>query len=691
MGITNDVQLLTGIGAKKAEALKKLNIEKIEDFFFFYPRDYQDRRKITSINELSPGSSFLIKARVSFVSKPNAYYKKVSTLKLLAQDESGSIDIVFFNAGYLANAFQQGGEYYFYGKVSANKGRIEMLHPEFSISNEPDEPGEPNERNAADKINAGAIIPVYPLTAGISQNEMRKFQKNASKFIEEIDEYMPDDMMKRNRLCDIRYAISNIHFPEDEQKYKEAKYRLVFDELFLLQTGLMSVKSSRQAGGSGIKFSKNADINKYISSLPYQLTRAQSRVVDEITTDMESEKIMNRLVQGDVGSGKTAVAEIALYKACMSGYQGVLMAPTELLANQHYNTLKSSFSSFGIEVSFISGSMGAKERREALQSLKEGKTKIAVGTHAIIQPDVEFENLGIVITDEQHRFGVNQRQLLTQKGKNPDVLVMSATPIPRTLAMILYGDLDISIIDELPPGRQKIVTKWMTETKRNVAYEFMKTELESGRQGYVVAPLIDDSEVISARSAESIYKELVKRFSKHRVALMHGEMKQSEKDQTMQRFYEGEIDVLVSTVVIEVGINVPDATVMIVENAERFGLAQLHQLRGRVGRGTEKSWCVLIVESRAELAVKRAETMVSTTDGFVIAEQDLELRGPGEFFGTKQHGIPDLKIANLVKHIDILETVRKEAKKLLEKDKDLSLPEHSGLKQKIQKQFGIVL
>ena len=685
MGMTDGVQELSGIGAKKAEALQKLKIEKVEDFFYFYPRDYQDRRHITSINELSVGGSFLIKAKVTSITKPNPYHQKRSALKLLAQDESGAIDIVFFNSKYLANAFQRDREYYFYGKASANKGKFEMLHPEFSISNEQ------GAHNAADKAYQGAILPIYPLTAGISQAEMRKFQKSASGLIKEIEEYMPDGVRKGNRLCDIQYAIENIHFPKDEQKYKEAKYRLVFDELFLLQTGLLSAKTSRQAGGPGIQFSKDVDIDPYTCRFPYQLTRAQSRVVHEIIADMESEKTMNRLVQGDVGSGKTAVAEIALYKACMSGYQGVLMAPTELLANQHYNSLKSSFAPFGIEVSFISGSMGAKEKREALQSLKEGATKIVVGTHAIIQPDVEFQNLGLVITDEQHRFGVNQRQLLAQKGQNPDVLVMSATPIPRTLAMILYGDLDISIIDELPPGRQKIATQWLSGTQRDAAYQLMKTELESGRQGYVVAPLIDDSEAIDARSAESIYKELTKRFSKHRVALMHGNISQKEKDQTMQSFYEGKIDILVSTVVIEVGINVPNATVMVIENAERFGLAQLHQLRGRVGRGTEQSHCILVVESRAELAVTRAQTMASTTDGFEIAEQDLNLRGPGEFFGIRQHGIPDLKIANLVKHINILETVREEAKKLLEQDQDLSLPEHSGLKQKIQRQFGIIL
>ena len=687
--IAGSVQELAGIGAKKAETLKKLNIAKIEDFLFFYPRDYQDRRKITSIGDLSVGNFLLIKGKISHIVKPTTYYKKASTLKLTAQDETGSIDVVFFNAKYLANSFRQGEEYFFYGKVTANKGRFEMLHPEFSIAT--DSSNSATSKHAKSKIYEGEIIPIYPLTSDISQHEMRKFQRSAEEFLQEVEEYLPDEIIKDNRLCDIKYALSHIHFPEDEKKYKEAKFRLIFDELFLLQMGLFMLKSFVQGEKYGIKFSKNDAVKDYINNFSYKLTNAQTRVINEIFSDMESEKVMNRLVQGDVGSGKTAVAEIALYKACLDGYQGVLMAPTELLATQHFNTLKDNFAKFNIEVSLLSGSMTAKEKSEILKSIKTGDSKVVVGTHALIQSGVDFENLGLVITDEQHRFGVHQRKLLTQKGKNPDVLVMSATPIPRTLAMILYGDLDISIIDELPPGRQKIITKMANEKQRSATYDFLENELNAGRQSYVVAPLIDDSEAVSARSADSIFKELTKRFPKHKVALLHGEMKQKDKDETMRCFYAGEIDVLVSTVVIEVGINVPNATVMVIESAERFGLAQLHQLRGRVGRGTEKSYCILVVENPTELALQRANVMVSTTDGFVIAEQDLELRGPGEFFGTKQHGVPDLKIANLVKHIDILENVRNEVKKILDKDKNLSLPEHLKLKEKIQGKFGVVL
>jgi len=675
MGISERVTAIKGIGNKKAESLKKLSIEKIEDFLCFYPREYQDRRDTANIKDISAGKAFLIKARVLLIVNNNRYYAKKQVLRLLVADESDSLEVVFFNAKYLVNSFKQDADYFFYGKIATDNGKKQMIHPEFFS------PGAGHEKG---------IIPIYHLTSGITQLEMRKWQKQALTFAYEVVEYMPADIIERHKLCGIRYALENIHFPDDPQKLKEARFRLIFDELFLLQTGLLAVKSSHGPAKKGIQFLKSADVGGYISQLPYGLTRAQERVVGEIMDDMESPRPMNRLVQGDVGCGKTVVAEIALYKAYMSGYQGVLMAPTEILASQHYNNLKKSFEPFGVRVSFLSGNLGLKEKKEALLSLAEGNTNILVGTHAIIQKDVEFKNLGLVITDEQHRFGVNQRALLAGKGKSPDVIVMSATPIPRTLAMILYGDLDISVIDELPPGRQKIITRAVGKSRRESSYEFIRKEVEAGKQAYVVTPLIDDSEAIDVRSAESVYKDLTRRFKEFNVALLHGEMKQSEKDEIMKMFYDGEIDVLVSTVIIEVGINVQNATVMLIENAERFGLAQLHQLRGRVGRGSESSYCILITESGAKLAAERAETMVKTSDGFIIAEKDLELRGPGEFFGTKQHGIPDFKIANLIKHIGILEVVREEARRLIELDKELSMPEHAVIKERIQKQLCVL-
>jgi len=674
--LSDCVTQIKGIGEKKAGLLARLNIEKVEDFLYFYPRDYQDRRSTVKIDSLTPGKAFLIRARVALLIKNNKYYARKRVLRLLVDDGSASLEVVFFNAKYLENTFKQGAEYFFYGKITADEGKKQMIHPEFMTTDGGAEKG---------------IIPIYPLTAGISQLEMRKWQRAALDSLDQVCEYMPPEIMERNRLCSIGYALENIHFPLDGQKLKEAKFRLIFDELFLLQAGLMAVKISRGPTGSGIRFSKDADVGEFISEMPFRLTRAQSRVIGEVMGDMESGRLMNRLVQGDVGCGKTAVAEAALYKACMSGYQGVLMAPTELLARQHYDTIRRSFSPFGIEVSFLSGNLGQKERRETLASLADGKTGILVGTHAVIQEDVVFNNLGLVITDEQHRFGVNQRALLAGKGARPDVIVMSATPIPRTLAMILYGDLDISVIDELPPGRRRTVTRAVGADQREASYAFIKREIQSGKQAYVVAPLIDDSDVIDARSAESIYKDLISRFGEFNVALLHGEMKQKEKDGIMEGFRNGDIHVLISTVVIEVGINIPNASIMLIENSERFGLAQLHQLRGRVGRGAEDSYCILITEGDSKLAAERANTMVRTTDGFEIAEMDLKLRGPGDIFGIRQHGLADFRIADLLKHMNILETVREEAKNLLESDNDLSMPSHAGIKERIDKQFEPVL
>lgn len=404
---------------------------------------------------------------------------------------------------------------------------------------------------------------------------------------------------------------------------------------------------------------------------------------------MESDKVMNRLVQGDVGSGKTIVAEIALYKAVKNGFQGVFMAPTELLAKQHFEGLTEEFDKHDIKVGLLTGSMSAKNKKDTLEELAEGKIHILVGTHALIQPNVIFKNLGLVITDEQHRFGVNQRNVLAQKGNNPDILVMTATPIPRTLAVIIYGDLDISIIDELPPGRQKIITNSVDENNRGRAYSFIRQEIEKGRQVYVVAPLIEESESIeNVVSAEELYEQLQKEFYDIKVAILHGEMKQAEKDEIMQKFYEGSINILVSTVVIEVGINVPNATIMLIENAERFGLAQLHQLRGRVGRGKHQSYCILVSKGKTLISKERIDIMVSTSDGFVIAEKDLELRGPGEFFGVRQHGIPDLKLADLIRHIKILNIAREEAKSILEKDPKLLTEEMAAIKMKTVKLFG---
>ena len=450
----------------------------------------------------------------------------------------------------------------------------------------------------------------------------------------------------------------------------------------------MAARENIKNGKNGIALSEDVDVRPYIDSFKYKLTGAQLRCIDEIEKDLVSEKVMNRLIQGDVGSGKTAVAETAMYKAAKSGYQSVMMAPTEILARQHFDGISESFRKHGINTGFLSGSVKGAERKETLAKVKNGDIQVLVGTHAVIQEEVEFDNIGLVITDEQHRFGVNQRIKLKNKGKNPNILVMTATPIPRTLAVVMYGDLDVSVIDEMPPGRQKIITRNLKEDDRKKCYDFIEKQLAEGRQAYVVTPLIEKSDEIDAKSVVQIYEELRKRFKGYNTAMLHGAMKQAEKDEIMRRFYEGDIDILAATVVIEVGINVPNATVMVIENAERFGLAQLHQLRGRVGRGKYRSYCFLITGGASEQAEKRGRIMESSSDGFYIAEEDLKLRGPGEIFGTRQHGIPDLKITDMVKHIKVLNHAREEAKKILKKDPMLENEENSILRKRAEKFFG---
>jgi ATP-dependent DNA helicase RecG len=672
MNLQNKVTEIKGIGPRKSVALHKINIEFIEDFLFFYPRDYEDRREVRTILSLRDGDTALVKGKLILKGKGRVRNPRKQTLKLFVQDETGAMEVVFFHAGFLEKTLQQNEEYIFYGKVTVNMGKIQMLHPDISKY-------EPNQDQS--------ILPIYPLTGGISQGEMRKWQKMAMTFLPELEEYLPENTLERNRLCSIQYAIENIHYPADRKRLMEAKYRLIFEELLFLQTGLLAIRNKMTSKEKGILFSTMAPMEEFTASLPYRLTGAQNRVLSEINGDMESTKIMNRLVQGDVGSGKTIVAAAAMYKAVKSGFQAVMMAPTELLARQHFEGLKSEFLKYEIKVGFLSGSIPAKEKKEILEQIETGQLDIIIGTHAVIQPGVKFSSLGLVITDEQHRFGVNQRASLSQKGQNPDVLVMTATPIPRTLAVILYGDLDISIIDEMPPGRQQIITRAVKAEGRDASYEFVRREVVKGRQAYVVAPLIEDSENLDAKSALGLYDELKDRFYEFSIAFLHGAMKPADKDRIMQRFNEGKIQILISTVVIEVGINVPNATIMLIENAERFGLAQLHQLRGRVGRGKEQSYCILISDGGSEVAGERAEIMKSTNDGFLIAEKDLELRGPGEFFGMRQHGVPELKLADLVRHIKILNTVREEAERILNENPAMDGKEYVKLKEKIDRMF----
>ena len=666
MNIREKVTSISGIGPKYAKLLEKLKIQTIEDFLLYYPRTYQDRSNCKRINQLTAGETVLIQGYISSAARIG--YGRKRTLKLSVSDGSGSIEIVFFNATYLEKTLKKESEYEFFGRVTEGRGSLQMLHPDFNLK-----------QTAGDD----SILPIYPLTQGITQNNLRKWQREALKYVKDVEEYLPEEIISNNRLCGLRYAIENIHFPKDQRKAKEAAYRLIFDELFILQLGLLSIKKKTENCNSGISFSPEIKTDDFLNSLSFKLTAAQNRVVSEVERDMESSKTMNRLIQGDVGSGKTAIAAAAAYKAIKSGYKVLMMAPTELLARQHLDSLSDLFLSFGITAGLLTGSMTKKQREDVLAS----NVDFLIGTHSLIQPGIDYKNVGLVITDEQHRFGVNQRKLLTAKGENPDILVMTATPIPRTLAVILYGDLDHSAIDEMPPGRKPILTKVVSDRKRDKAYDFLEEQIKQGRQAYIVTPLIEESEHINARSSTQVYEEVLNKFKNFNVKLLHGNMKQTEKDKIMEEFYTGSVDIIVSTVVIEVGINVPNATVMLIENAERFGLATLHQLRGRVGRGEHQSYCILINDSKNEISKERAKVMEETNDGFIIAEKDLSLRGPGEFFGVRQHGIPQLRIADLSKHFYILDIVRKEAEKLLNEDHVLRNKKHFLLKQKVNNLF----
>lgn len=674
MELKSPVSGVKGIGPKKTELLSRLKIHTIEDLLYFFPRKYEDRTRVWTIMEAPFDRDVLICGRVVSKKLPGNPYLKKAPMRVVVEDNTGAVELVFFNARYIAGQFQVGEEYTLFGKITLNKGKRQMAHPEFHRTGEKDD--------------VRGILPVYPLTEGVSQHQMRSWQAAALPCAKDIEEWLPNHVVMTRHLCSPSYAVENIHFPQDARRVKESRYRLVFEELLVLQTGLFYIKKGRSVQSEGIIIPKAVSVQPFLDRLPFQLTEGQKKVWKEIEADLAAHKPMNRLVQGDVGSGKTAVAEMALFKAAKAGFQGVMMAPTELLAKQHLASLRRDLTPLGLRVEMLSSSTKAKERRELLSALEQGEIHVLVGTHAIIQPDVKFHKLGLVITDEQHRFGVNQRALLTEKGQNPNVLVMTATPIPRTLAVILFGDLDISIIDTMPAGRKPVKTHLRYNDSRGKVYDFVASQVAEGRQCYVVAPLIEESEALDCRSAEELFEEISAKYPKLRVALVHGAMKQQEKDGVMERFAAGGIDILVSTVVIEVGIDVANATVMVIENCERFGLAQLHQLRGRVGRSSLQSHCILICGKESEVSAKRNEIMVNSNDGFTIAEEDLKLRGPGEIFGTRQHGLPELNIADLVKHVDVLEEVKEVALDILEEDPYLRDDENQVLRDRVQKMFG---
>ena len=608
------------------------------------------------------------------VSRPR---KGLSITTIPVKDDTGLIYLVWFNQEYVANSLKIGECIKVHGKIKKNARGIQISNPIF----------DKGINNKDEKI--GRIIPIYALTEKLNNNEILKLiEKALMEYVDIVDEILPHDIRKKLDLWSMKDALKNIHFPKNKESYLKAKERLVFEEFLILQLGLLIMKNKNKKSLDGIKFKKTKEIDNFIDSLEFELTNAQKRVVDEVIKDMESNKMMNRLVQGDVGSGKTIVAILAILKAVLSGYQAVMMAPTEILAQQHYESINELFEKYNIKSELLVGSITEKKKQDMLCNIKEGNIDVIIGTHALIQDAVEFKNLGLAITDEQHRFGVKQRAVLSQKGYNPDIIVMTATPIPRTLALILYGDLDISVIDELPPGRKKIETYAIKNSMRKRAYNFVKKQVEEGRQGYIVCPLVEESEMIKVQSAIELYEELKKEYLKNiKLGLLHGKMKSKEKDRIMNMFKNKEIDVLISTTVIEVGVNVPNANIMLIENAERFGLAQLHQLRGRVGRGQYQSFCILINDGKSKVSKERMKIMEKTNDGFIISEKDLEIRGPGEFFGTRQHGLPELKIGNIFTDMETLKMSQKIASEILKEDPLLENPQNVKLRNKVQSTF----
>ncbi len=672
--LNENIQFVKGIGPKKAEKMARLGIFTVKDALYYFPRQFEDRSRQKKIFQLEEGEKTGVRVKIDRINSVSR--RKFSITEFYVSDDTGKAKLVFFNKAYLRNTFRVGDIVKVFGSVKKNLGPVTELH---------------NCEIEYDKLdkNTGIIVPVYSLTAGVGNKEVMGMIRSIFESSDiSIDEYLPKWLVDKYNLCGVDFAIKNMHFPEKKENVKIAMYRLIFEELLFLQLGLFTVKGNNKVG-KGIRFQRHKDMDKIEEKLPFKLTRAQQKAYDEIIEDMTSDRIMNRLVQGDVGSGKTVVAQLALANCVLNGYQGAYMAPTEILAKQHMESFKNFFEGTGIRVEVLTGSSTKKEAREILEDLASGQVDILIGTHALIEDRVEFASLGLVITDEQHRFGVNQRGRLTSKSENPDVLVMTATPIPRTLALILYGDLDISIIDELPPGRKPIETLAIEKRKRESYYlSKVRSEIEKGRQVYVVCPLVEESETLDLKSASEVYDELRYDFFKDlRVGLLHGKMKASEKNQVMEAFKNHELDILVSTTVIEVGVNVPNASLMIIENAERFGLAQLHQLRGRVGRGSEKSYCTLIYGSKTEICRHRMAIMEETNDGFKISEKDLELRGPGDFFGTRQHGLPELRVANLFKHMKILRLVQKEAREIYAQDPALRVKDNEGIRLKIEEMF----
>lgn len=674
--LNDSIRYLKGVGEKKAAALEKLGIRTKRDMLSCFPRAYEDRRVIHTVADAPLDTPVCVRAMVAGAPTAARVRRGMELLKLRAVDDTCTLDITYFNQNYLKNQLMPGVTYIFYGRLTGTGRRRAMVNPAF----------EAEDRQG---VITGRILPIYRLTSGVNQKLMLTLARQVlDECGGEVPDLLPPAVRERYHLAQAPFSYENIHFPRDDVALDQARGRLVFEELYVLAAALELMRSRRREHGGIVLPAR--DTEEFWQALPFAPTGAQRRAVAEALGDMTSGRPMDRLLQGDVGSGKTLVAAALVWHAVRAGHQAAFMAPTEILAEQHFQNLTELLDPFGIRVVKLTGSMTAAQKRKTGELLAQGMADVAVGTHALISEGVSYASLGLVVTDEQHRFGVGQRSALTGKGEHPHVLVMSATPIPRTLALIIYGDLDISVLDELPPGRQRVETYAVGEDMRQRIWNFVRRLVGEGRQVFIVCPMVEENEDLAPdlKSAEEYAKELRTRvFPELTVACVHGRMKARDKDAVMAAFAAGETDILVSTTVIEVGVDIPNAALMIVENADRFGLSQLHQLRGRVGRGKHKSYCVLFSDSKTEEARARLKIMTETNDGFVISQEDLRLRGPGDFFGSRQHGLPEMHVADLSADMRVLKQAQEEAQAAVAADPTLSRPEDRPLRDRIRELF----
>lgn len=691
-GLESPITTVRGISTALATKFGKLGVKNVRDLLYFFPHRHLDYSQIKQISQLTEGDEQTIMANIWQAQVTRLGYRQGT--EAIVGDETGNMRVVWFNQPYLAKKLLTNARIVLSGRVSLFKGRHVFESPEWEFVED------------KDLIHTGRLVPVYSLTQGLYPRQVRKLMKEVvDQWAWQVGDFLPVEMRERCHLLELPQAISQAHYPEDETIKDRARVRLAFDELFILQLGVINRKHDWQEKQPDSAFTIDKELTaRFVQSLPFTLTTAQQRVLEDMLGDMQKPLPMSRLLQGEVGSGKTVVATAALLMAVANGYQGAFMAPTEILAEQHFATLCQLFSRAGsqeeeapylkkysgiisrpLTVALLIGDMTPSQKQELQQRLTDGGIDIAIGTHALIQKGVEFKRMGLAVVDEQHRFGVTQRAALRQKGFRPHMLVMTATPIPRTLALTLYGDLDLSVIDELPPGRQTVKTKWLKPRQRESAHNFIRKQVAAGNQAFIICPLIEESEAIAAQAAVVEYERLSQDvFPDLKLGLLHGRLSSEEKDKAMQRFRARELDILVSTPVVEVGIDIPNATVMLIESADRFGLSQLHQFRGRVGRGQEQSYCMLLAENPSEVARERLDVIENVQDGFVLAEEDLKMRGPGEFFGTRQSGLPDLRMAKL-SDVKILELARNEAIQLFQVDPGLKKPEHQPLASEMAK------